>query len=93
MARTKAPAIRREPSEIHAQSNGVVHRNGYSPKDVPALLDEKLASNGAAGGHHKSAAKKQAFNPAVLVGLLFSVGGIYASLYVGARISQGLMES
>jgi hypothetical protein len=82
MARTKSPPIRREPSEIHAQSNGVVHRDGYSTKEdeIPAMLDKKLASNGTAGALEKPAAKAQGINSTGLVSLLFSVGGIYASL-------------
>ena len=44
------------------------------------MLDEKLASNGAAGVLEKSTGKAQGVNPTGLVSLLFSVGGIYASL-------------
>ncbi|KAF2101901.1 UAA transporter [Rhizodiscina lignyota] len=29
MGRTKSPVMRREPSDIHSHSNGVVHQNGY----------------------------------------------------------------
>jgi hypothetical protein len=72
--------MRREPSEIHAQSNGVVHRDGYSTKEIPTMLDEKLVSNGTAGVLEKPAEKAPGVNPTGLVGLLFSVGGIYASL-------------
>lgn len=69
--------MRREPSEIHAQSNGVVHRDGFSAEKVPAMLDQKLAPNGAS-----EAMQAQKLNPTGLLSLLFSVGGIYASLYV-----------
>jgi hypothetical protein len=72
--------MRCEPSEIHVQSNGVVHRDGYSAKEIPTMLDEKLASNGTAGALHNSAVRAQRVNPPGLMSLLFSVGGIYASL-------------
>jgi hypothetical protein len=82
MARTKSPAIRREPSEIHIQSNGVVHRDGYGKKEVSSLLDEKLVSDSSAAGAGSLALKDQDLSQPGLGSLIFSVGGIYMSLYV-----------
>lgn len=74
--------MRREPSEIHSQSNGVVHRDGYSDKaeKIPAMLDKKLASNGKAGASGETVAKADGNNPPGILNLLISVGGIYGAL-------------
>lgn len=79
MARTKSPAIRREPSDIHIQSNGVVHRDGYSEKSIPSMLDKKLASNGSATVSIKTDASKAASKEVGILNVLACVGGIYAS--------------
>lgn len=81
MARTKSPAIRREPSDIHLQSNGVVHRDGYNSKNIPSMLVDKLAVNDTAKSLeglpviHVASPKE-----AGVLSLLFNVGGIYLSL-------------
>lgn len=74
--------MRREPSEIHSQSNGVIHRDGYSEKakEIPVMLDKKLASNGTAVAPGETTTAAGGINPTGLISLLVSVGGIYASL-------------
>lgn len=71
--------MRREPSEIHSQSNGVVHRDGYSEKaeKIPAMLEKKLASNGKIGAPGETVAGND--TPGIL-NLVISVGGIYGAL-------------
>lgn len=82
MARTKSPAMRREPSEVHSQSNGVVRRDGYSEKaeKIPAMLDKKLASNGKLGAQGETVAKSAGNDPPGILNLIISVGGIYGAL-------------
>jgi hypothetical protein len=87
MARTKSPAIRREPSDIHHQSNGVIHRDGYNSKDIPSMLVDKLAVNGtpiASGEQHVTHGAPP--TEAGVLSLLFNVGGIYMSLYAHSPI-------
>lgn len=75
--------MRREPSEIHSQSNGVVHRDGSLEKTekIPAMLDKKLASNGQAGAPGEAVAKSAGNESPGIVNLIISVGGIYGALY------------
>jgi hypothetical protein len=76
MARDKQrPAVRREPSDIHVMSNGVIHHDGYSEKAVEKV--EKILSSGSAELAELATTAKG--EPGVVT-LVFCVGGIYASL-------------
>ncbi|QDS73650.1 hypothetical protein FKW77_002412 [Venturia effusa] len=90
MPRTKSPAMRREPSEIHSQSNGIVHRDGYSEKAerIPAMLDQKLASNGKAGAPGETVAKATGNDPPGILNLIISVGGIYGAFLSWAWLQE-----
>jgi len=80
MARTKSPAMRREPSDLHKQSNGVIHRDGYSEKSIPSMLEDNLVANASSKAPMSSMGAPT--SQAGLASLLFSVGGIYMSLSV-----------
>jgi hypothetical protein len=82
MARTKSPAVRREPSDIHMQSNGVIHRDGYSADEIPTMIDNKLAADVSAELPTSPVAvlKAPKKKSNVLIGA-FCVMGIYVSLY------------
>lgn len=78
MARTKPPTVvRRTPSELHAQSNGVIYRDGYAEKQ-----DEKQTNGSVRPRRSSDAASKHILAREGIVSLVFCVGGIYASLYV-----------
>ena len=77
MARIKSPAMRREPSEIKFESNGLIHRGEKSKKPMAKVLDDTIASN----GHSKElSSKKMDLSQPGIASLIFSVGGIYMSL-------------
>jgi hypothetical protein len=66
--------MRREPSEIKIESNGVTKRTANGRTDVSKLLDKTLAEDGHTKGHLAKASEPGLLN------LMFSVGGIYAAL-------------
>jgi len=80
MARQKPATVkRREPSELHAQANGVVYRDGY-PEAVNK--PEKPQVNGSlhSSKSHVSRQSKNPLNREGFISLIFCVSGIYASL-------------
>jgi hypothetical protein len=79
MARQKQRmAVRREPSDLHSQSNGVIHQDGYTEGG-----NEKTRANGDVKQLVSSISDKREQKQAGFGTLVFCVGGIYASLYVG----------
>ncbi|KAF2422850.1 UAA-domain-containing protein [Tothia fuscella] len=88
MARTKSPAMRREPSDIHLQHNGVIQRDGYKAeesKDIPSMLEDKLIAHGTvAESHGHDPSSKEAG----VLSLLFNVGGIYASFIIWGILQE-----
>jgi len=81
MARQKPSSpLRRELSNMHEQSNGVIHRNGYSENGT---VENKQTNGSANGALSDPQAQLQAnISQAGLAELVICVGGIYASLYV-----------
>lgn len=82
MARQK-PAIvmRRVPSELHAQANGVVYHDGYSEAVNKSAKEQATEINGSL--HSKSHVPQQSENVLYrkgFISLIFCVSGIYASL-------------
>jgi hypothetical protein len=74
MARTKAPPIRREPSEIKIESNGTTRKTANGRTDVARMLDNTLAEDEHKKGHVAKAQEPGTLN------LILSVACIYASL-------------
>jgi hypothetical protein len=76
MARTKPPSVvRRTPSELHAQSNGVIYRDGYSEKQDQKQTNESIRATSFSDSGIKNTLNRQG-----IVSLIVCVGGIYASL-------------
>lgn len=73
MARTKSPVMRREPSDIHSQSNGKIHQNGY--------VNEKLQEVKSAVASTEAGQKaiEIAKEPGMMQ-MAISVAGIYGTL-------------
>lgn len=83
MARQKpATVTRREPSELHAQANGVVYRDGYSEAVDKTEMGQDTQINGSlhSSKSHVSRQSKSPLNRPGFVSLVFCVCGIYASL-------------
>jgi hypothetical protein len=83
MARQKPTTVtRREPSELHAQANGVVYRDGYSEAVDKTEKEQATQINGSlhSSKSHISRQSKNPLNREGLVSLIFCVCGIYASL-------------
>ena len=83
MARQKpATVTRREPSELHAQANGVVYRDGYSEAVDKSEKERATQINGLphSSKSHVSRHTKNRLHREGFVSLIFCVCGIYASL-------------
>ena len=79
MARTKSPAIRREPSEIKIESNGTLKHRANGRTDVSKMLDKTIADNLEHENKHATAA--HAKNQPGYLNFVVSVGCIYGALY------------
>lgn len=84
MARTKSPVMRREPSDIHSQSNGKIHQNGYISEKVEEV---KSAVASTEAGQK---ALEIAQEPGVMQ-MAIAVAGIYGALYVSETIADGVL--
>jgi hypothetical protein len=86
MARQKPTTVtRREPSELHAQANGVLYHDGYPEavnKPGKEHAEKATQINGSlhSSKSHVSRQSKNPLNREGFISLVFCVCGIYASL-------------
>ena len=75
MGRTKSPAIRREPSEIKIESNGVTKRTANGRTNVSKMLDRTLVEDEKAkkGQHGAKPAEAGVLNLVISIGFIYGL--------------------